>query len=173
MAAVVAPAPPASTTDSQEPPLAESTLRAPNGSRGGRAPDDLLRVANDLRRERRWVDAARAYQRVRTTYPGTDAAYAATIAGASLRLEHLADANSALRDFRSSLRAQPAGPLAEEARYGVAEAYRALGDDDAEAESLRAFVASHPDSPLSDRARARLHALDAPAQRDLRDGHSR
>ena len=54
----------------------------------------------------------------------------------------------------------PRTTLAELAsRYGVAEAYRALGDRAAEARALRAFLAAHPDGAMGPRAATRLREL--------------
>jgi hypothetical protein len=121
--------------------------------------EDLLRTANEHRRERRWRDAERTYQKVISGAPGSAAAYSATVAAGSLRLEQLGDPAGALRLFRAALSQRSGGALAEEARWGVAEAHRALGDRAAEAEALRAFVSAHPSSLMASSAQKRLQAL--------------
>jgi hypothetical protein len=146
----------ASTAPGTTPPAEPPPRRA---SSGVAAPPDLLRAASRLRAQRRWRDAEGVYAQVAATVPGSEPAYAATLAAASLRLEHLGDARGALRLFEAALRRRPDGGLAEEARFGVAEAYRALGDGVAEARALRAFLAAHPDAAMRPRAVARLREL--------------
>ncbi len=126
--------------------------------------EDLLAAANQRRKARRWRDAAALYERVMREHAGADAAVVATVASAALHLERLGDAASALRRYQQALRARPDGPLAEEARWGIAAARRALGDDAAEREALRGFVAAHPQSPRIAAARRRLAELDAAAE---------
>src|SRR5581483_180821 len=107
-------------------------------------------------------EADALYQRVLRAPEGGAAAYVAQVASASLHLEHLGDPRGALRLYRSALRAQPAGPLAEEVRSGIAEACRATGDRPAEAQALRDLLTHHPGSLLRGRAEERLRALAGP-----------
>ncbi|RKH40568.1 tetratricopeptide repeat protein [Corallococcus sicarius] len=122
-------------------------------------PEDLLRQANGFRAAGKWKDAEALYLRVIRAEPSSLAGYVARVASGSLRLEHLGDARGALRQFQDAQRSQPGGMLDPEARHGEAEAYRALGDTAAEARALGAFIALHPDSPLSATARSRLREL--------------
>lgn len=124
-------------------------------------PEDLMKQANEQRRTRKWQAAEALYQRVVREHPGTSAAYVAAIAAASIRLDHLGDARGALRLYQGALASGVNRALAEEARWGLAEAHRALGDDAREARALQDFVARHPGSPLIPQARARLGALGA------------
>ena len=126
------------------------------------APEDLLREANALRAGGRWRDAESLYLRVIREQPASLAAYVARVASGSLRLEHLGNARGALRQFQDALRLQPQGVLGQEARHGSAEAWRALGDRNAEARALEELLTHHPDSPLGTTARARLRELSAP-----------
>ncbi|MFP2924666.1 tetratricopeptide repeat protein [Pyxidicoccus sp. 3LG] len=126
------------------------------------APEDLLRKANALRAGGRWKEAEALYLRIIRAEPSSLASYVARVASGSLRLEHLGDARGALRHFQEALRLQPQGVLGQEARHGIAEAHRALGDSPAEARALEAFLSSHPDSPLATTARARLRELSRP-----------
>jgi len=123
--------------------------------------EDLMKQANEQRRARQWQAAEALYQRVMREHPGTSAAYVAAIAAASIRLDHLGDARGALRLYQSALASGVNRVLAEEARWGLAEAHRALGDDAREARALQDFVARHPGSPLLPQARARLGVLGA------------
>ncbi|RYZ34094.1 MAG: tetratricopeptide repeat protein [Myxococcaceae bacterium] len=125
-------------------------------------PEDLLRQANALRTEGKWKEAEALYLRVIRAQPSSLAAYVARVASGSLRLEHLGDAKGALRQFQEAQRFQPGGMLDPEARHGEAEAYRALGDTAAEVRVLTAFIALHPDSPLSAASRSRLRTLSPP-----------
>lgn len=125
-------------------------------------PEDLLRQANAFRSEGKWKDAEGLYLRVIRAEPSSLAAYVARVASGALRLEHLGDARGALRQFQDAVRSQPGGILDPEARHGVAEAHRALGDTDAEARALGEFLTQHPDSPLSAASRGRLRELSPP-----------
>ncbi|HEX3697872.1 MAG TPA: tetratricopeptide repeat protein [Polyangia bacterium] len=120
--------------------------------------DDVLSLANQLRGQRRWRDAAITYQRVIATFPETDSAYVAMLARAELLLDHLDRPAEALGLFQRAL-AQPSGLLTEEARYGIATCYRALGDSGRERQALNAFLAAHPHSLLRASASARLAEL--------------
>jgi tetratricopeptide (TPR) repeat protein len=121
--------------------------------------EDLLARANALRGERRWQDADDVYEDVARRYPRSAAAYVASVASAGLKLDHLGDAARAKKLYQAALAARPTGPLAEEARYGLARALRALGDVAGERQALEAFVAAHPDSPLRKHAQKRLGEL--------------
>jgi hypothetical protein len=121
--------------------------------------EDLLARANALRGERRWQDADGVYAEVAKRYPRSAAAYVAQVASAGLRLDHLKDGGGARKLYRAALAARPTGPLAEEARYGLARALRVLGDREGERAALEAFVAKHPGSPLAASARKRLGEL--------------
>lgn len=117
--------------------------------------EDLLAEANAARKRKAWKEADALYARVVDEHAGTAAAQIALVASATLHLEHLEDPRGAVKRFQKAL----AGPVAEEARYGLAEAYRALGDDAAEAAALTDFLRHHPDSPLAERARKRRAQL--------------
>jgi hypothetical protein len=124
-------------------------------------PNDMMKQANEQRRSRNWRAAETLYQRVMREHPGTGVAHVAAIAAAAIRLDHLGDARGALRLYRDALAGGRA--LAEEARWGVAESLRALGDTAGERRALEDFLARHPRSPLAPQATARLRALQAGA----------
>ncbi len=125
------------------------------------APEDLLAEANAARAAHRWRDADALYARVvRGTATGL-AAQAALVASASIRLEHLGDPAGAARRFRAARAAGPRATLAEDARWGLAEAARALGDPAGERRALDAFLAHHAGSALAPRARSRRTELGA------------
>jgi tetratricopeptide (TPR) repeat protein len=154
-------APPSQVKPPSSPGLRKSRPAEP-GDTPAAAPEDLLRKANELRAAGRWKEAEALYLRVIRAQPASLAAYVARVASGSLRLEHLGDARGALRQFEEALRLQPQGVLSQEARHGVAEAWRALGDRAAESRALEDFLSRHPDSPLGASARARLRELSAP-----------
>lgn len=122
-------------------------------------PADLLAAANERRARRAWREADAYYAAVVARFGGTDAAVIAEVASASLHLQHLGDARGALAAFRRTLQARPTGAVAEEARWGVAEAQREIGDRDAEALALREFLDRYPQSALAAAARRRLERL--------------
>lgn len=153
---IVAPAPAPEPEPEFE--ILDDEVPAP-APRRAETPQDLLRLANARRKAERYADADELYQRVVRKHAGTDEAYVAMVASAQLRLDQLGKPASALRLYRRALRIRPSGALAEEARYGVAEAHRALGDEDAEADALAEFLERHPSSPLRERAKARYESI--------------
>jgi len=162
-----APAPSAPVPPSEAAPAEEAVAVAPAPpvTRAEPAPvvaaepEDLLRRANERRAAGQWREAEALYLRVIQGSPGTTSAYVAQVASGGLRLEHLEDARGALRQYQQALRARPRGMLSEEARQGVAESWRALGDTGHEAQALEELLAAHPDSLLAESARRRLNEL--------------
>ena len=152
--AVVAPSPSDPPPDAP-PSRAKPPRREP--SPGDAA--DLLGEANAKRAAKQWRESDALYARVVQRAPDSLAAQTALIASGSLRLEHLGDPKGAARRFRRALALAPAGPLAEEARWGLAEAARAMRDTAAEAAALDDFLAHHARSPLAQRAKARRAEL--------------
>jgi hypothetical protein len=122
-------------------------------------PRDLLQQANDLRAQHQWLGAAQLYEKTVRMFPGGAEAYSATVAAGMLHLDQLGDPKGALALFSSAIRARPRGSLAEEARWGAIQSYRALGDQVAEKAALQEFVTSYPQSLLALRAVARLREL--------------
>ena len=124
----------------------------------GKDADDLLARANQLRGQRRWREAAAAYQAVIAGAPDSHGAYVAMLARAELLLDHLGHPAEALGLFQRAL-AEPSGVLTEEAHYGIASSYRALGDVENERRALNVFLAAHPHSLMRASAAARLGEL--------------
>ncbi|WNG51531.1 tetratricopeptide repeat protein [Archangium minus] len=145
-------------------PPSEPKARMRVAAAAATEPEDMLRQANERRAQGRWSEAETLYLRVIQSSPGTASAYVAHVASGVLRLEHLGDARGALRQFQQAQRMQPGGMLSEEARQGVAAAWRALGDEAQEARALEAFLAAHPDSLFAEQARHRLKELSSTAQ---------
>lgn len=119
--------------------------------------DDLLAEANAQRAAHDWKAADALYARVVARSPKGLAGQTALVASAQLHLEHLGDPAGAEKRFRSAL--AHAGSLAEDARWGVVECEHARGDTAAERRALDDFLAHHPSSPITPRARARLAEL--------------
>ncbi|MCP3100581.1 tetratricopeptide repeat protein [Myxococcus sp. K15C18031901] len=121
--------------------------------------EDLMRLANTHRAAGEWKQAEAVYQRVIRAQPRAMSAYVARVASGSLRLEHLRDARGALRQFETALRTWPGGVLEQEARQGITEAHRVLGNAAEERQALEEFLSHHPDSPHAVAARARLREI--------------
>lgn len=120
---------------------------------------DLLGAANAKRAAKEWRASDELYARVVERAPNSLAAQTALVASASLHLEHLGDPKGAARRFSRALAIAPRGALAEDARWGLAEAARALHDTAAEKAALDDFLAHHATSPLAPRAKARRAEL--------------
>ncbi|CAN5760513.1 hypothetical protein BH11MYX3_BH11MYX3_44940 [soil metagenome] len=120
---------------------------------------DLLGAANAKRAAKQWRESEALYARVVERAPRSMAAQTALVASASLHLEHLGDPKGAAQRFRRALAIAPRGVLAEEARWGIAEAARALRDTRGETAALDDFLAHHAGSPLVTQAKARRAEL--------------
>lgn len=145
--------------DVEDLPAPVAPARDPSPPKRARpAPDDLLKQANEARRQKAWQAADALYARVWAEYPGTAAAQVALVASGTIQLEHQRAPRVAIARFREALRGGGGG-VAEEARYGLAEAYRAVGDAARERRALDDFLRHHAGSPLADRARDRRAEL--------------
>ena len=137
-------------------PAAESPRpRARPAAIAATAMDGLAR-ANELRAQRRWLEAAQAYDAVATRVPGTQAAYVADLARAGLLLERLSRPAEALTLYRRAHSAASWSPLRQEALYGEAACYQALGNRPAERAALEAFLTEFPATPLRAAVERRL-----------------
>ncbi|HEX2676611.1 MAG TPA: hypothetical protein VHM19_08220 [Polyangiales bacterium] len=155
-APVVTPAPVVAPSPS---PAQHRAAPSPAPTQGDSAAE-LLARANALRAQQAWRGAEQLYLRVLSSRADTQERYAAAVAAASLAVSHTGAPRRGLTLYRRALEIAPSGDLAEEARWGLAEAYRALGDHRAEAAALRDFMQRYPRSVSSARARDRLTALD-------------
>jgi len=144
-----------------EPRHARREAAAAQPSVPGQTPQDMLQKANDLRAQHQWFAATQVYEQTIRTFPNRAEAYSATVAAAVLRLDQLGDARAALDLFSSAIRARPRGALSEEARWGIVQSYRSLGDRASERARLQEFVTLYPQSLQAARAHARLHELGA------------
>jgi tetratricopeptide (TPR) repeat protein len=150
-----------------DPPAAalEASARGTTRDANPNAAAELLARANTMRAQRRWAAAERDYRKALRSGATDAQRYVALVAAASLALTHRHRPLQALELYKNALALSPDGPLSEEARYGVAESYRALGDEMAEAAALNELVTEHPESWLAKGARRRLAELkrDQPA----------
>ena len=146
-------------TPAEPPPAEPSHKPADHKAAEAKAVNDLLGEANAKRAAHEWKASDALYARVVKRAPGTLGAQTALVASGSLHLEHLGDPRGAADRFRRALAIAPSGAMAEEARWGLAEAARARGDAAAEAKAIDDFLAHHPESPLAPKARARREEL--------------
>lgn len=120
---------------------------------------DHLAAANRLRGQRRWREAASAYDRIARQHARAPEAQAALVASGALRREQLGDPRGALVRLRRALALAPRGPLAEEALWGIADCYRQLGARGREAATLDQLVGSYPAGLRATKARERRAML--------------
>jgi tetratricopeptide (TPR) repeat protein len=158
--------PPRQNTQNIPPPISETIL--PNTRQTtdlavqpepARTSIDWLRLANAARARSDYARAERLYLRIVRSYPDSDDAAAANLAAAELRYQHLGRARDALPLLGSLLRSRPNGPLAEQARAGIARTYAVLGDAAAERGAWLELLREHPSSWFAAEARSRLNAL--------------
>ncbi len=139
-------------------PIAEAApLRRP--APVAERPEDLIARGNQLRSERRWAEAEAAYTAAARAAPGSATSHVADVAAAAIRLEHRGDPAGAVARYQRALAARPNGPLALEAREGIARAERRRGRAAAERAALEAIVTHHAGTAAAARARARLDEL--------------
>ena len=138
--------------------VAPHAKAAPASERPAAQTADLLREANRLRGQGRWVEAAATYRKVIDLGPDSAEAYPADVALGNLELQE-GRAQAALVRYEHALEAHPGGALAEEARWGKARALRAEGRTAEERAALAEVRARHPESPLAAAAAQRLAEL--------------
>ncbi|MDD5309959.1 MAG: FecR domain-containing protein [Deltaproteobacteria bacterium] len=121
--------------------------------------DDLIRSARSCRTGRDWTCAADAYRRVTESYPQLPEAVTVLLPLAQIELDHLGNAEAALRHFRLYRERHPGGPLAQEALYGECRALDRLGRRAEERRALTELLTVYPSSMYSAQARAMLDSL--------------
>ncbi len=121
---------------------------------------NLIQDAQSCLIDRNWNCAALRYREVLARYPQRPESMAVLISLAKVELRHLNAPKDALLHYRNYLRRAPNGPLAEEALFGVAEAYQRLKQSKEEKESLKRFINKFPESFLVKKARYRLSQLE-------------
>ncbi|MBN1770850.1 MAG: FecR domain-containing protein [Deltaproteobacteria bacterium] len=167
---VVVAAPPLPVEPPPAPPRVPVPPRHPRAEAGASAPPvapvvstpaELMRAARACRTARDWSCAADNYQTLLEVYPDAAEAGTARFALAETELVHLERAAEARALYDEYLARTPSGPLAEEARWGVCMALRALGRAGEERTALEEFLARHPASLRASQARERLGQLVA------------
>lgn len=123
--------------------------------------DALIQDAQSCLIDREWKCAAARYREALKRYSGLPESKAVLISLAKIELRHLNAPKEALAHFRKYQQQVPNGPLAEEALFGTAQAYRRLGIEDKERETLRLFIERYPQSSMRKKAQARLTQLGA------------
>ena len=122
--------------------------------------DTLLQEARACMIARNWGCAAAKYREFLSRHTGRPGSESALISLAKLELLHLNDPSSALRHYSAYQRRAANGPLAEEALFGIAGAYRKLGNTSKEAAALRQFIDRYPRSTLTAKAESRLKEIE-------------
>jgi|GEM_PF-2880227 len=122
--------------------------------------EQLLNTASRLSGEQQWAAAARAYEALIEAHPGHRATYVARISAGALYLDHLNAPGSAARAYRAALAQRSTGPLHAAARWGLARAYRAQGDQARESKVLRTLLQNHPEALQVRQAKLRLQAIE-------------
>lgn len=108
-----------------------------------------------------WPGAADAYRTLIRLYPDADEARTSMVSLGQIQLNHLGNVNGALKLFGRYLN-RP-GPLAQEALFGKAEAYRALGDRSMEEKTLAEFLSRFPRGLYAQSVSGRLDHLRSAA----------
>jgi len=118
---------------------------------------DLLKQANDLRRQGDFAGALELYQAVIRRYPSTMSGYVARVSAASmLSGKH---PSRAVDLYQTARRQRANGALDLEIRQGLARAYRQLVDVAAERRELSEIVSRYPGTASAEHARERLKEL--------------
>ena len=121
----------------------------------------LFLQARKYRLAQNWRGAAATLKQLTQTYPGKPESATALVSLAQIQLKHLGQPQIALKNFKRYRKRNPKGHLDEEASFGIAAAYRALGKIKDESRAIAQFLFYHPNSPLAPAARARLDAVNA------------
>jgi ferric-dicitrate binding protein FerR (iron transport regulator) len=137
----------------------DTSIRHPRAPVKKPSKASLLTEARRCRIQKEWRCAERHYKQLQHYYPNSVEAVTSLISLAQLRLNKLGMPQKALVHFRAYLKAMPSGPLAEEAVFGIALAYKKLGRREQERKALQTFVEKYPKSHLYSEANKRLEAL--------------
>lgn len=120
-------------------------------------PAALFKRANLARREGHLVEALQAYERLQRQFPDSNEAVFSHLTVAELQLRR-GNPGSALREYRAYEAA--GGDLTDEALWGQAKAFRALGRTGEEREVLKRLLERVPKSVYSGSAQQRLNATE-------------
>jgi TolA-binding protein len=123
-----------------------------------RSASAIFAQANHARRAGHQAAALAQYRDLQSRFPGSRETLTSRVIVGQLGLDR-GDPAAALLSFRGYLSAAPTGTLAEEARWGCAQALLQLQHTDQEAVALQELLTRHPTSVHAPRARARLAEL--------------
>ncbi|MBN1771351.1 MAG: protein kinase [Deltaproteobacteria bacterium] len=143
-----------------DPDPAGPDASAADPSAGGNPSTELLALARRRRATRDWTGAADAFRELLANHPGTSEARTALVGLADLCQGQLGDPAQALGLYVRYLADAGGGALAEQARYGRAQALGRLGRTAEEAAAWRDYLERHADSARAPAARARLTELE-------------
>lgn len=121
--------------------------------------DEILQDVQNARRYRQWERVAALYRAILGAYPDAHQAQSSKVSLGYVELEHLGNAEQALRAFEMYLECCQNGSLVQEAEFGKALALRALGRVTEERLVLRDFLNRFPTAIQAKRARARYRQL--------------
>jgi hypothetical protein len=130
----------------------------PPGEATARSAGELFAKANRSRRAGDESAALTLYRELQDAFPESREALTSRVIVGQLGLDQ-GNPAAALLSFRSYLSLSPAGTLAEEARWGCAEALMRLHRPAEEVKAWQDLLARHPASVHVPRARARLGEL--------------
>jgi hypothetical protein len=122
-----------------EPPRAAPKAIEPPASAA-----ELLALARQALREKRWADAASSYSSIVTSFPSSPEAHTVLVPLANLEVDRLGQAAAGLKHLDAYL--STGGPLIVEARLARIRALRSLGRTAEETSAIDEFLAAHPSS---------------------------
>jgi len=143
-----------------EEPVQNGLISGTAGSDEALTAEQLLLQAQSFRLNRQWKDAAGAYGKIIELYPDAYEAMSSMVSLAGIKLNKLNSPGEALKWYDRYLELYPGRPLMPEAVFGKANALRALGKNNMEADTLRLFINKFPDTIQAQEARKRLKRLE-------------
>lgn len=155
-------APKAATPSAPEMPPAAVELRvasreAPITKVAAPPAADLLALARQSLRDKRWTDAAKAYRQLIAAYPSSPEARTVVVPLAKLEIDRLGQPAAALPSLDAYIAS--GATLVVEARSARIRAYRALGRQADELRAIDEFLAAHPSSVEATQLRERADSL--------------
>jgi ferric-dicitrate binding protein FerR (iron transport regulator) len=123
----------------------------PNKGKPGRAKSasDLAELARQYRRDKKYKQASKTYQRLIATYPKSDTALRGTVALAMMELDILGHTDDALGHFNAYLEQAPSGPLAEASYIGRVRALSRANRQQAVLKAIRQYLKRYPSSNVT------------------------
>jgi hypothetical protein len=135
-----------------EPPRAAPKTIEPPASAA-----ELLALARQALREKRWADAATSYRSIVGSFPSSPEAHTVLVPLANLEVDRLGQAAQGLKHLDAYL--STGGPLIVEARLARIRAFRSLGRTADEASAIDEFLTAHPKSLEAESLKQRRDTL--------------